>query len=151
MDLVAKEIPDPGGTELGRVVSEISLGRPVEDALKSWAGRMNSENLNWAVMAVNIQREVGGNLAELLETVAETVRERETIRRQIRSLTADGRLSMIILIALPFVIGLYLSQVNPQYFGLLFERLLGQAMLGGAALLMAAGVFWMRKIVDIDV
>ncbi len=151
LDLVAREIPDPGGSELGRVVSEISLGMPIEDALTSWAGRMKSENLNWAVMAVNIQREVGGNLSELLETVADTVRERETIRRQIRSLTADGRLSMIILIALPFVIGLYLSQVNPQYFGLLFGRLLGQAMLVGAALLMAVGVFWMRKIVDIDV
>ena len=151
LDLVAKEIPDPGGSELGRVVAEISLGRPIEETLNSWAGRMNSDNLNWAVMAVNIQREVGGNLAELLETVAETVREREAIRRQIRALTADGRLSMIILISLPFVIGLYLSQVNPLYLNLLFSRFIGQAMLVGAGLLMAVGIFWMRKIVDIDV
>jgi tight adherence protein B len=151
LDLVAKEIPDPGGSELGRVVAEISLGRPIEDTLLSWAARMNSDNLNWAVMAVNIQREVGGNLAELLETVAETVRERETIRRQIRALTADGRLSMIILVSLPFVIGLYLSQVNPTYLNLLFSRFVGQAMLVGGGLLMAVGIFWMRKIVDIDV
>ena len=151
LELVAREIPDPGGMELGRVVAEISLGRNEQDALTSWAARMNSENLTWAVMAVTIQREVGGNLAELLETVAETVREREAVRRQIRALTADGRLSMIILVALPFLIGLYLSLINPQYLGLLFTRLIGQVMLAGAAVLMAAGIFWMRKIVNIDV
>ena len=151
LDLVAKEIPEPGGQELARVLTEIRLGRPVEDALLAWADRMDSENLNWAVMAVNIQRDVGGNLAELLETVAETVRDRETLRRQIRALTADGRLSMIILVALPFLIALYLSQVNPDYLGILFSRFLGQILLGGGAVLMLLGILWMRKIVNIDV
>jgi asparagine synthase (glutamine-hydrolysing) len=104
-----------------------------------------------AVLAVNIQREVGGNLAEILDNVADTLRERATMRRQVLVLTAEGRLSAYVLVALPFGIGLYMAAVNPEYIGLLVTTTLGLVMLAGASVLIVAGVIWMRKIVNIDV
>ena len=100
---------------------------------------------------MNIQREVGGNLAEILDTVADTVRERATLRRQVRVLSAEGRLSLKILVALPFLIGLYIAKVNPSYMSLLFTTRAGWIMLGTGAALMVAGVLWARKIVQVDV
>jgi tight adherence protein B len=93
LDTVAKEIAQPAATEFQRVVAEIRLGRPAEDALEALAERVGSADFMWAVLAVNIQREVGGNLAEILDNVADTLRERATLRRQIKVLTAEGRLS----------------------------------------------------------
>ncbi len=151
LDLVTKEIGDPGAQEFGRVVSEIRLGRPSEDALNDMAERVDSDDFRWAVMAVNIQREVGGNLAEVLDTVANTVRERDTVRRQIRVLSAEGRLSAGIITALPFLIALYIAKVNPGYLNTLFDSALGIAMVVGAGVLMITGVLWMRKMVRIDV
>ena len=115
------------------------------------AQRVGSDDFRWVVVAINIQRRVGGNLAELLETVSETLREREMVRRQISSLSAEGRLSAAILTGLPFVIGGYLFLVNREYLSLLFERTIGQLFLAAAVLLMMIGVFWMRKLIDIDV
>jgi tight adherence protein B len=100
---------------------------------------------------VNIQRQVGGNLAEVLDTVANTVRERGYIHRQIRVLSAEGRLSIYILIALPFLIGIYMSIVNPTYIRLLFTTAIGALLLIVGGVLMAVGVFWMTRIVKIDV
>jgi tight adherence protein B len=151
IDMVSKEIGEPAGPELQRVVAEIRLGRPVDQALNAMAERVGSDDFQWAVLAVNIQREVGGNLAEILDTVAETVRERGTLRRQMRVLSAEGRLSLKILAALPFLIGLYVAKVNPGYIDLLFSTRLGWIMLGTGAALMVAGIFWARKIVKIDV
>ena len=127
------------------------LGRPVDDALNAMAERVGSDDFQWAVLAVNIQREVGGNLAEILDTVADTVRERATLRRQVRVLSAEGRLSLKILVALPFLIGLYIAKVNPSYMSLLFTTRAGWIMLGTGAALMVAGVLWARKIVQVDV
>ena len=115
------------------------------------AARIGSDDFKWAVLAVNIQREVGGNLAEVLDTVAETVRDRDTIRRQIDVLSAEGKLSLWILVALPIVIGLYLFKVNPDYMRLLYTTRTGVLMVLTAACLLVVGVFWMRKIVKIDV
>ena len=151
LDTVAKEIPEPGAEEFNRAVAEIRLGRPVEDALQAMADRVDNEDFQWAVMAVNIQREVGGNLAEILDTVADTVRERATIRRQVDVLTTEGKVSSYVLIALPFGIALYMATVNPDYIGLLFTTSIGRIMLIGACCLMAAGIYWMRRIVKIDV
>ena len=97
LDTVAKEIAHPAAAEFQRVVAEVRLGRPVEDALESLAERVGSPDFMWAVLAVNIQREVGGNLAEILDTVADTLRERAMLRRQIKVLTAEGRLSAWVL------------------------------------------------------
>lgn len=151
LDLVAKEIGDPGAQEFGRVVAEIRLGRPPDQALNDMAERVDSDDFRWAVMAVNIQREVGGNLAEVLDTVADTVREREAVRRQVRVLSAEGRLSAGIIAALPFLIALYIAKVNPGYLNTLFDSAMGIAMVAVASLLMTSGVLWMRKMVKIDV
>ncbi len=97
LDTVAKEITQPAASEFQRVVAEIRLGRPAEDALEALAERVGSPDFKWAVLAVNIQREVGGNLAEILDTVADTLRERAMLRRQIKVLTAEGRLSAWVL------------------------------------------------------
>jgi tight adherence protein B len=151
LDAVAKEIAPPAAAEFQRVVAEIRLGRPAEDALEALAERVGSPDFKWAVLAVNIQREVGGNLAEILDNVADTLRERAMLRRQIRVLTAEGRLSAWVLTLLPIAIGLYMGAANPDYIGVLFKEAIGWVMLGTAASLLVLGVLWMRKIVDIDV
>jgi len=151
LDTVAKEIAHPAAAEFQRVVAEIRLGRPAEDALESLAERVGSPDFMWAVLAVNIQREVGGNLAEILDTVADTLRERAMLRRQIKVLTAEGRLSAWVLGLLPFGIALYMFAVNPDYIGLLWKSTYGIIMLIVAGLLLVAGILWMKKIVDIDV
>jgi tight adherence protein B len=151
LDTVAKEIAPPAASEFQRVVAEIRLGRPAEDALEALAERVGSADFKWAVLAVNIQREVGGNLAEILDTVADTLRERAMLRRQIKVLTAEGRLSAWVLGLLPFAIALYMYAVNPDYIGILFESAYGIVMIIVALVLMGIGVLWMRKIVNIDV
>ena len=151
LDTVAKEIAQPAAGEFQRVVAEVRLGRPAEDALEALAERVGSDDFKWAVLAVNIQREVGGNLAEILDNVADTLRERAMLRRQIRVLTAEGRLSAWVLALLPIGIGLYMAVVNPDYIGLLVTKTMGLVMLGSGLVLLVLGVLWMRKIVDIDV
>jgi len=151
LDTVAKEIAQPARDEFARVVAEIRLGRAAEDSLEALADRVGSADFKWAVLAVNIQREVGGNLAEILDTVSDTLRERAMMRRQIKVLTAEGRLSAWVLTLLPIGIGLYMFSVNPDYIGLLFTDRIGWLMLGVAAVLMGLGILWMRKIVNIDV
>jgi tight adherence protein B len=151
LDTVAREIAQPAATEFQRVVAEIRLGRGAEDALEALAERVGSADFRWAVLAVNIQREVGGNLAEILDNVSDTLRERAMMRRQVRVLTSEGRLSAWVLTLLPIGIAVYLFAMSPDYIGLLFSTTIGYVMLGGAAILLVAGVLWMRKIVNIDV
>ena len=151
LDQVAGEIKDPSAGEFHRVVSEIRLGRSIDDAMNEMAERVGSEDMRWAVMAVNIQRQVGGNLAEVLDIVANTVRERAYVQRQVRVLSAEGRLSIAILTALPFGIFFYLALVNPEYVSPLFTTMIGRILLLVGATLMALGVFVMTRIVRIDV
>ena len=151
LDMVAQEIGDPGSEEFGRVVAEIRLGRSLSEAMDALAERIGSEDFKWALLAVNIQREVGGNLAEVLDTVADTMRDRDGIRRQIQVLTAEGRLSVAILAGLPVGVALYLAWVNPEYLALLFNNGLGLLMTAVATCLLGLGIFWMRKVVKIDV
>jgi tight adherence protein B len=151
LDTVAKEIGEPSAHEFQRVVAEIRLGRPVDEALISMAQRVGSDDLKWAVIAINVQRQVGGNLAEVLDIVANTVRERGYLRRLVRVLSAEGRLSIAILTALPFFLLLYEALVNPEYVKLLFTHPLGIVMLIAGAVAMSLGVFWMTRIVRIDV
>jgi tight adherence protein B len=151
LDTVAKEVAQPAAAEFQRVVAEIRLGRPAEDALEALAVRVGSDDFKWAVLAVNIQREVGGNLAEILDNVADTLRERAMLRRQIKVLTAEGRLSAWVLALLPIAIALYMTVVNPDYISLLVTKTMGWVMLGTGLVLLVLGILWMRKIVDIDV
>src|SRR3954454_15389345 len=108
---------------------------------------MDSGDFGWAVMASRIQREVGGNLSELLMTVAETMTHRERLRRDVKTLTAEGRMSAYVLGVLPIGLGIAMYTLNPDYMSLLWEDGVGQALLAGGLILMLAGFFWMAKIV----
>jgi tight adherence protein B len=151
LDTVSKEIGQPAGPEFARVVAEIRLGRPFEEAMNAMAERVESEEFTWALLAVNIQREVGGNLAEILDTLSETVREREAVRRQVKVLSSEGRLSVRILVALPFLITIYVIKVNPDYMRLLWTTWIGGVLIGVGSFLMLLGVIWARKTVKISV
>jgi tight adherence protein B len=151
VEAVSQEVSEPVGRELRRVVTEARLGRPLEESLDGVAERMASADFGWAVMAIRIQREVGGNLAELLVTVAETMTERERLRRDVNALTAEGKISAIVLTILPVGLGLFIWSVNPGYMDPLFDETVGRFLLGGALVLMLFGFWWMKKTVQIDI
>lgn len=151
LDSATKEIGEPAASEFGRTMTEIHFGRDVDESLDSLSERIGSQDLEWAVTAITIQRKIGGNLAEVLETVAKTIRERETLRRQVRVLSAEGRISVAVLTALPVLIGLYLMSVNPEYLRVLTNTRPGVAILLGAGVLMVVGYAWMQRIVKLDV
>jgi tight adherence protein B len=150
LDTATKEIGEPGATEFGRTMSEIRFGRDVDEALDALVERIGSKDLEWAVTAMKIQRKIGGNLAEVLEGVAKTIRERDTLRRQVKVLSAEGRISSIILTVLPILLAVYLSIVNPDYLHVLTESRTGILILGGACGLMVIGYLWMQRIVRLD-
>lgn len=147
---VAEESPAPTSQEFNRVVIENRLGRTVEQSMEAMAARMDNEDLGWVVDAIQIQHEVGGNLAEVLDTVTATIRDRNQIKRQVKALSAEGRISAFILLALPFVIGAFIAMISPDYLSELTTTTLGRIMLGIAALLMGAGAAWIKKIVKVD-
>jgi len=150
-EAVSQETPEPMGRELRRVLAEARLGRSLEDALTDCAVRMESRDFEWAVMAINIQREVGGNLAELLQTVAETMTSRERIRREVKALTAEGRISALVMGILPVGLAGFLFVVSPSYIGTLFDSTMGWAVVIGSGLLAAGGIAWLQKIIKIEV
>ena len=151
LDLVSQEIGEPSSEEYRRLLAELRLGRELNDSLDAMAVRIGSEDFKWAIVAVKIQREVGGNLAEILDTVAATLREREAVRGQVKALSAEGRLSMYLLCGLPFAVALYMMLVNPDYLNLLWTTRMGLVMLAVGGSLMGLGILWMRKVVRIDV
>ncbi len=151
VDHIVREAPAPASVEFQRVQTEARLGLRVEDALEKMARRMGSPDFEWAVSAITIQREVGGNLAEVLDIVGRTIRERDALRRTIDGLTAEGRLSAVILVILPFVVGFVLFFVSPGYIGLLFTSPMGWFLVGSAVLLMIVGVIWLRRVSMIEV
>lgn len=146
IDTIVREGSDPVAGEFRRAVVEARLGVDLEDSLEGIADRMQSKDFKWVVMAIRIQRSVGGNLAELLLNVAATLREREYIRRHVRALSAEGRLSVYVLGGLPPVFLAYLALTNWDYVSVLFFTPLGWVMLGGMAVLLAVGVTWMTKV-----
>ena len=147
----SQEIDDPMGHERRRIVTEAQLGRPLEDAMDALAERMDSPDFAWAVMAVKIQREVGGNLSELLLTVAETMTERERLRRDVAALTAEGKMSAIVLAALPILLGMAMWAINPDYINTLFDETIGQVLLVMSIVAALIGFGWMKKIINIDI
>lgn len=151
VDSVVREGHEPMAGELRRALVEQRLGIDISDALDGVGQRMDSEDFGWVVMAIRIQREVGGNLAEILHTVAETLREREYLRRQVKALSAEGRLSGYILTGLPPTIGLYMMFANPEYIRLLYTTLPGYIMLALAAVLLGLGSFMMSKLAKVEV
>jgi len=151
LESVANEATQPTRRELQRVFTESRLGRPMEDALEDSAQRMASVDLMWAVMAIRIQREVGGNLAELLDTVGETMTARERLRLEIKSLTAEARFSGIILGTFPVVFAGILYLVQPDYMGALFEDSLGIIAIIAACIGTFVGFLWLKKLLKIEV
>jgi tight adherence protein B len=151
LDSASKEIDQPAAGEFGRVLQEIRLGRETDDALEALVERAGSRDLEWAVTAIKIQRKIGGNLAEVLETVANTVRERDTLRRQMRVLSAEGRISVAVLTVLPILIASYLMIVNPDYLQTLSTTTAGIFISVAAGVLMIIGYVWMRTLVKLDV
>jgi tight adherence protein B len=151
VDAAARESQDPISTEFDRALVEARLGIPLEEALESVAERMSSKDFYWVVLAIGIQRQTGGNLAELLTTVANTLREREQLRRQVQVLSAEGRLSAWILGLLPVVFALYLVVTQPEYLQPLLRDPLGWILLGLGATLMIVGGFWLSRVVKVEV
>jgi len=151
LEAVVKETSDPMGRELRRVLAEGRLGRPLEDALGDVAVRMESRDFDWSVLAIRIQREVGGNLAELLQTVAETMTQRSRLRGEVKALTAEGRISGIIMGLLPVGLGLFMFTASPSYIQDLFSSVAGWSMVIGSAIMAAAGFAWIQKIIKIEV
>ena len=148
---VAEDGQPPASDEFRRTTAEVRLGATIDEALRQMAQRLGVIDFDWVVMAIEIQREVGGDLAEVLEAIAQTIRERERLRRHIKALTAEGRLSGWILGGLPFFMAGMLLLINPDYLAALFESGFGLAMIAGASVLMVIGAFWMRKIIRIEV
>ncbi len=151
VDTVVREGKPPISTEFNRALIETRLGVDLEDALDGIAQRMQSVDFAWVVMAIRIQREVGGNLAEVLTTVSATLRERERLRRQVQVLSAEGRLSAWILGLLPVVFALYLVLVRPEYLEPLLTTAFGWLLLGTGIVLLLVGGLWLRKVVKVEV
>lgn len=152
MEAIARDAPEPTATEFKRVVQEVQLGIDMEDALAHLLSRVESEDLDLVVTAVNIQREVGGNLAEILDVISHTIRERIKLKGEIRVLTAQGRITGYLISFLPIILALFLYTINPGYMGNLFEnRVCGWPMLGIALALIGIGFALVQKIVDIDI
>jgi tight adherence protein B len=151
IDTIVRESSQPITGEFNRALVEARLGVPIEDALDGVAERMRSKDFGWVVMAIRIQREVGGNLAELLTTVSATLRERERLRRQVKVLSAEGRLSAWILGLLPPVFALYMLMTNPDYLSPLVTEPLGVLLLSTGVILLVVGAIWMRKAIKVEV
>ncbi len=151
VDTVVNEGQEPIASEFKRVLVENRIGLEIEDAFDGVAERFNSKDFAWVVMAIRIQRQVGGNLSELLTTVAATMREREYLRRQVGALAAEGKLSAIILACLPPGFLLFLSFTNPGYIEPLFSSALGLIMLVGATFWLCVGIFWMSRLVKVEI
>lgn len=151
LEMVSREMPKPISEEFGKVLKEMNLGVTTETAMNNMAKRMNSDDLDLVITAVLIQRQVGGNLSEVLDNIAGTIRERVRIKGHIQTLTAQGRISGIIISLLPIAIGSVIFLLNPQYITLLFTHPIGRLMLVAGVASQLIGVLFIRRIVDIDV
>ncbi|WP_116452388.1 type II secretion system F family protein [Blastococcus litoris] len=149
LDAVSRDSESPTSEEFSRVVNEARVGRDLNEALEEVARRTSSEDFSWVVQAIAIHREVGGNLAEVLDSVGVTIRERNKLRRQARVLSAEGRTSGVVLFLLPPIVTGLLVIVAPDYVGRLVESSAGIVMLTVSATLMAVGALWLRTIVKV--
>jgi tight adherence protein B len=149
IDLVAEEAPEPTCTEFQRVLIETRIGRDLTDAMGDVADRMQSEDFGWLTEAVAVNRDMGGDLAEVLDNIGGVVRSRNQIARQVRAMSAEGRMSGWVLLALPVLLFGYMMLVNPEYIGELLQGA-GLVLLAIGVALMGVGALWIRKLVDLD-
>ncbi len=151
LDLLAKENRGPLGQEISRALLESRLGLPLEETLEAAAQRMDSQDFHWVVLAIRTHSQVGGNLAEVLTNVAATLRERERLRRQVRSLTAEGRISTWIVAILPIFLLVFFTLTRRDYIGLLLFQPIGWVILAVGTILYVIGILWVRKLVNMEV
>ncbi|HUB41340.1 MAG TPA: type II secretion system F family protein [Streptosporangiaceae bacterium] len=151
LDAAVREASQPAAGEFARGLAEARLGADLEDCLETIADRMDSDDLRWTVMAIRIQRGIGGNLAEVLTSTVNTIRERGHLRRQVHALSAESRLSAGVLVALPVVVGAFELITRPTYMRPLYTTHVGQLMLAGAGMLMVIGIVIMRQMIKIEV
>lgn len=150
LDHIANEMADPVRSEVQRVIRDVNIGMPLEDALDNMNRRIDSPDFNLVVAAVLIQRQVGGNLAQILDTISDTINERVKMRQEVNTLTAQGKLSGMVLAALPFAVTLIFQIIAPGYLKPLYTNPVGQMAAAGAVLLMVVGFVVIRRIVDIQ-
>jgi len=151
MTAVARDAKPPAADEFRRAMAEVRLGATLDDALDAMAKRVGLVDFDWTILAIQIQREVGGNLSEILEIISETIRERDKLRRDIKALTAEGRMSAWVLGILPIAMGGFLFMNSPDYLEPLYTTSAGLKAIGVSVTMMVLGVFWMRKIIRIEV
>ena len=151
LEMVGQEFPDPLGPEFTRIVNQINFGVGVEQALRNMATRIDSPDIKFLVVSINIQRESGGNLSEIIDTIGRLIRERFVLRGKIRALSAEGKLSAIILFAMPIVITTALFMFNPDYIEVLVSDPLGRLLLFSAVTMMTFGMMVVRKMINIKV
>ena len=151
LDAVVRQADQPAAEEFSRALAEARIGADLDSGLDAIANRMDSDDLRWTVMAIRIQQGVGGNLAEVLLTIAETIRERAYLRRQVRALSAEGRLSAYVLIALPLVVAAWLFVSSASYMRPLYTTAGGDFLLVVATSLLLIGTFWMRRVIKVEV
>ena len=151
MGMVADELPSPVGVEFKKAFEQQNFGLPLRDVLDQMAERVPHLDVKFFVTAVTIQRETGGNLAEILDNLAHVVRERFKILRQVRVHTAHGRFTGYVLLALPAALAVALMFINPEHMNLLFQERMGQMMILGAIVMQAIGYVWIRKVIKIEV
>jgi len=151
MQLVARELPDPAGTEFGRVFHEQNLGLKIEDALRNMSERVDLLDVRFFVTAVLIQRQVGGDLAEVLDKIGSVIRERIRLFGAVQALTAEGRLSGYVLLGLPVLVFAVLMYVNPKYMSVLITDPSGKMLLTAAVVMQLMGWAMIKKIVNIKV
>jgi tight adherence protein B len=149
LDSVTESGFAPTSEEFERMLQEVRVGRPLGPALLDLGQRMRSDDFDWVVTALDINKEVGGDLSEVLETVERTIRERESLRRNIRSLSAEGRVSAVIIFLLPFVTLGLIAITNPDYVRIFTTERVGMIMAGVATVLMAIGGLWLRAMIKV--
>lgn len=149
MEAAGLESEAPTSEELTRIVNESRIGKDIGQALDETAERMDSEDFRWIGQAIQINREVGGDLAEVLQQVAETIRERTEIKGQVRSLSAEGKMSAIVLMVMPIAVAVMLSFVNPGYMSVFVDEPLGNVMVAASVVMFVLGGFWMSRTVKI--
>lgn len=149
LEAAAQEAQAPTSEELSRIVNEVRIGKDARLMIEDCSLRMDSEDFRWIGQAIQINREVGGDLAEVLEQVAGTIRERSEIKGHVRALSAEGKMSAVVLMVLPVAVGLFMSVLNPGYMRLFAEHPLGIALVVVSAVLFLVGGFWMSRTVKI--
>jgi tight adherence protein B len=147
LDAAGQESDAPMADELSRVVNETRIGRDLGESLLDVSSRTKNEDFSWIAQAIEIHREVGGDLAEVLDHVGETIRDRNQVRRQVKALSAEGRVSAMVLISLPILLFIALQFINPVYAKTFSSTLPGYLMIAASAVMLSLGAFWLSRLI----